>query len=719
MSAMANLPSPSSELDGIRRQLRAYELSLDRGKRKRLGQFFSGPRASSLLAALSVRSDTHKIADPMVGHGDLLDAVAMRSATLGQQVSLTGVEIDGPTAELAVRRLDLCAAAGGHTAEVLRADAFTPTLWGEDRAVGSFDLVITNPPYVRYQAHSVAKSRAVAGTTAAGARSAVRTLAQAVPDRAEALAWSALIEGYSGLADLSVPSWLLSALLVKPGGTLALVVPKTWMNRDYATVIQYLQLRFFEPLVVVEEHGVGWFEDALVPATLVVSRRLSSREVSIPLSERDEHQSVATIVAIRPTAADSRSLVGRAFPSTDPDAAFVAWLGTATASLDGLIIVRHLAWAEQRRAVLARCCHEQWFRAAGETAHAHQLRLAEPHSPIPPALHAVIGPIRPAELTTFDRLGYQVGQGLRTGCNPFFYLDAIGAAADGFQTARVSDPLGGGVIRVPAELLRPVVRRQSDVPGFALNPAALAGRVLVLNGWALPEDAEAAGLRPVPDSLASLIRRAARTAIGPPERRVLIPELSAVRTNGRARAPATLLPGVAAPRYWYMLPDFAERHRPPLFVARVNAGPPSFILNSDPPTLIDANFSTIYGHSESMPLLALLAMLNSTWCRACAECIGTPMGGGALKLEATQLRQLPLPVLVPDAVSELAEIGRSLARFITGRPEDLVPAIDDVVLRGLVPASQDIEGAATRSRLLAFIAERREQRTRAPKEAML
>lgn len=717
MSAMANLPSPSSELERFRRQLRAYELSLDRGKRKRLGQFFSGPRASSMLAALSVPSDAHKIADPMAGHGDLLDAVAMRSAALGRRVSLTGVEIDGPTAKLAARRLDLCAGADGHIVEVLHADAFTPDLWREDRAVGSFDLVITNPPYVRYQAHSATKSRAVTGTTATGARSAVLDLAQATPDRAEALAWSALIEGYSGLADLSVPSWLLCALLVKPGGTLALVAPKTWMNRDYATVIQYLQLRFFEPLVIVEEHGVGWFEDALVPATLVVSRRLSSQDASIPLSERDENQRFTTIAAIRPAAADSRSLVGCAFPSSDPDAAFVAWLGTATASLDDQIAVRHLAWAEQRRALFARCGHKQWFRAAGETVRVHHPQRAVPHSPLPPALHAVIGSFRPTALTTFDRLGYRVGQGLRTGCNPFFYLDAIGAAADGIQAARISDPLGGGVIRAPAELLRPVVRRQSDVPGFALDRTTLTGRVLVLRDWALPEDADATCLRPVPDSLASFIRRASRTSIGPPQRRVRIPELSAVRTNGRAGTRATLFPDISAPRYWYMLPDFAERHRPLLFVARVNSSAPSFIVNSDPPTLIDANFSTIYGHSESMPPLALMALLNSTWCRACAECIGTPMGGGALKLEATQLRKLPLPVLTPDAMSRLAEIGRSLSRSTAARAEDLVPTIDDVVLHSLVTAPQDVE--ATCSRLLAFIAERREQRTRAPKEAML
>ncbi len=44
---------------------------------------------------------------------------------------------------------------------------------------------------------------------------------------AEKTVWSALASGYSGLADLSVPSWLLAALLVRPGGRIAIVAPAT------------------------------------------------------------------------------------------------------------------------------------------------------------------------------------------------------------------------------------------------------------------------------------------------------------------------------------------------------------------------------------------------------------------------------------------------------------------------------------------------------------
>ncbi|MCC6228553.1 MAG: N-6 DNA methylase [Phycisphaerales bacterium] len=718
LSVTANSLSASSDLEALRRQLRAYEQTLDRSKRKRLGQFFSGTRASSLLAALSIRGQERTIVDPMAGHGDLLDAAALRCNSMGLSVQLSAVEIDPPTAELARRRLRLCAEVGGHAAETIETNAFKPGLWTGERSPGSFDLVITNPPYVRYQEHSSTRGARESRFEAGDIRAALRELVRMLPDRNEAQAWSALIEGYSGLADLSVPCWMLCSLLVRPGGILALVVPQTWMNREYAKIIQYVQLRFFEPLVVVEEHGVGWFEDALVPTTLVVSRRLSTHESIVPLSSRPETTCTTTIAAIRAAAADSRSLVGRDFAGPDPDAAFAQWLLAPSPESTDHITVRRVPWAEQWQAVSARCRHDHWFRAAGE--YALQPGLANSSlAPLPAPLQTALGRETAPALTTFEALGFQIGQGLRTGCNQFFYMEAAGPDSAGGQHVRASDTLGGRTLCVPDELLKPVVRRQSDVPGFAVQAGAVLGRVLDLRGWCLPEHCgAAAALRPIPAALADLVRRASQTTIGPPERRVLIPELSAVKTNSRAGSGnERLFPGVGTPRHWYTLPDFAPRHHPSLFVARVNSGTPWFILNAQPPMLIDANFSTIYGSSRVMSSIALLALLNSTWCRACTEFIGTPMGGGALKLEATQLRHLPLPVLPPEAMSPLQMLGEQLATSTTSRSEELTLAIDRIVLGALIPASETVE--ASLSRLRSLIADRCAQRSRAPREAVL
>ena len=42
------------------------------------------------------------------------------------------------------------------------------------------------------------------------------------------------------------------------------------------------------------------------------------------------------------------------------------------------------------------------------------------------------------------------------------------------------------------------------------------------------------------------------------------------------------------------------------------------------------------------------------------EALGTPLGGGALKLEATQLKQLPLPLFSKEDIGWLARSGRTL-----------------------------------------------------------
>src|SRR5205085_1653081 len=145
---------------------------------------------------------------------------------------------------------------------------------------------------------------------------------------------------------------------------------------------------------------------------------------------------------------------------------------------------------------------------------------------------------------------------------------------------------------------------------------------LVLENFVHPDDAVShehiaqeslwvsAGRRVMPPQLAALVAAAAKTDIGTPDAPRLIPDLSAVRTN---RSKGSLRTGTL-PRFWYMLPSFAPRHLPDLFVARVNNRHPKVMLNSEPKCVIDANFSSIWRENEAkVTAPALLAVLNSSW----------------------------------------------------------------------------------------------------------
>src|SRR5262245_26981666 len=139
------VPPLSSRIDDARSEAVRYEASLEPGRRKRLGQFFSGLSLGRILAAIALDNDAASVIDPMAGHGDLLDAVLERAALRGQCLArLEGVEIDVKTADACRERLAGWEDSGVADAIAIRSgDAFDdkqPTKYAD----GGYDLVITN-----------------------------------------------------------------------------------------------------------------------------------------------------------------------------------------------------------------------------------------------------------------------------------------------------------------------------------------------------------------------------------------------------------------------------------------------------------------------------------------------------------------------------------------------------------------------------------------------
>jgi hypothetical protein len=109
---------------------------------------------------------------------------------------------------------------------------------------------------------------------------------------------------------------------------------------------------------------------------------------------------------------------------------------------------------------------------------------------IPAPVRAVVG--QAAELRTQlpERAGIAISQGLRTGCNGFFYVDFVESLPEGRARIRVGDLFDRRELDVPAACLLPVLRRQTEQDG-SLRSSQLQGRVLDLGAWVLPEDAAA------------------------------------------------------------------------------------------------------------------------------------------------------------------------------------------------------------------------------------
>lgn len=647
-----------------------YEDALEPSRRKALGQFFTGLPLSRLLAAVAIGDDVSTVIDPMAGHGDLLDAVAERAALNKNRIErLQAVEIDPPTAEMCRRRLGIWNRLTDDLV-IREGDAFDPRAAHTYLAKG-YDLVITNPPYVRYQTLA-SPNGDIPQLSPEMIRRHLEEIVRGRTASEEFRIWRILVEKYSGLADLSVPAWILSAALVRPGGVLALVAPATWRSRNYGDVIEYLLARCFRLEYLIEDTQPGWFSDALVRTQLVVARRLTTGEADVSLSERPASAGAVVTVKVSPEASGNGSLVGSSFPGGDHESAFATWLRHVKSGNRSEVLGLDLQLAPisaVRNEIIATTHHRGWFRSLEPgvaTGPLFEDAQPAPLSLVPPRVRALFGTLTPVNLTLPDALGLSISQGLRTGCNGFFYVDRI-AERDDTVRIRLSALFDSQELDVPASCLMPVVRRQSEVTGPTMA-TQLRGCVLDLSGWVLPEDIkDVERARPLyaregapvpkvmPVELANFIRRAGETVYSGGHEPKRICELSAVRTNVRLSGSDRL------PRFWYMLPPFAKRHRPEAFVPRINQGIPWVEMNDDPPVLIDANFSTIWGESSDWTRFALRAFLNTTWCRVCMEALGTPLGGGALKLEAAQLKRLPIPIVDSKDLALLDAEGRAMS----------------------------------------------------------
>jgi N-6 DNA Methylase len=639
---------------------------------KRLGQVFTGPRLALLLASLAEAAKAGSIVDPMAGSGDMLAACWQ----VGSSGLAAAIDIDPRVAHLCNAR----AIEAGRPLSAVTGTAFASETW--ESLPASWDLVITNPPYVRYQTGG--SDTSIDGMVIPGADRVRNGLVAAIGasdlEPGDRSVFERCALGYSGLADLAVPSWLLCASRVKVGGRLALVAPATWLSRDYAAPVLYILRRYFDIEFVVEDADRAWFPSALVRTTLVVARRVSDKGTAYAPGR---HLRIAVTRAM----ADETSLVGSVFHSANgPEWAFAEWarnrlISESTPRLEP-ITAEMSDEGDLIRALRRAAARAPWVPKEDP--------IPDPANIVPELLRARL-PQGISSLTTLDGLGWRVGQGLRTGANDFFYLTGTGG-----ESVVRSQLLPGVDLRLPADVLQPAVRAQFDLPPTTRVVARTSSFVLILDRWALSEDIErASGPRPwraMAGDLERLVRAGAVAAVMRKGQATTIPELSAVVTNVRASSQES----EREARFWYQLPRLAARHVAPILVARINSRHPlPYLVGTG--LVVDANFSTLWpALPDSVSAKAMLALLSSSWVQAFLESTATVMGGGALKVEATHLRQLLLPTIGAGEESALEGLAEEL--LTSAHTHAAIDAINDLVF-GLVHREAEggqVEDLATR-----------------------
>jgi hypothetical protein len=643
--------------------------------KKQLGQYFSGNAIASLLAHLADYQKAKSIIDPMSGTGDMIAAC---EPSINPDKHYYGVEIDSDVIVRSIAKFQ-----SNPNVKLLNGNAFKLNIISE-LASRQYDLVITNPPYVRYQTIANNKLKLIESLSTSEIKG---NLITSLPlfkhlDGKDRELFKILISNYSGLSDLAVPSWLLCSLVTKIGGRIAMVVPHTWLNRNYASVVQYLLLRWFQIEYIVEDANSVWFPSAQVKTTLVVAKRIK-RIKSISTWKNE----VFTYCSIYSTAKNVTSLIGRIFPGhLQPEERFVKIINKYKGKND-FFTTSNIRIADFVTDFKLNNSNQKWFHLVEP----YQIEVPDRKKilKVPSKLSNWLEK-RTDKIQSLNEIGISVSQGLRTGANIFFYMEIVEITSNGI-IARPGKPFEQKPILIPFEFCREVIRKQSELnESFNTSDFISKSIVLSLQNGICHEDLTALQrinatfeetYKVLPAELSKYVRRAKQINIGSKDNPKYIPTLSAVAPNVKTWNPNK---PKQLPRYWYMLPPFTKRHIPDLFIPRVNGLHPITRLNTGCKYLVDANFSTIWisdgYHNHNN--YSLLALLNSSWCIVAMEEYGTVMGGGALKLEATQIKKLPIPVLSTVTVEELSALGEELTHT-SNDTYKILTQIDLIVLSAL------------------------------------
>ncbi len=298
--------------------------------RRALGQWFTAAPVTRLaIAAAAPLASSARVLDPMCGEGAFL--AAAHAAGLR---SLTGVEID--------------AAAAAHAdaipgAAITRGDALAS---GLVERLGTFDLVVGNPPYVRAGKVDPEIRRARA--------------------RMIALDWPELprdtVEALARHADLAATCLLRALRFVRPGGTLALVVSTALLDADGAGALWGAIARVATVRALIIAPTERWFADAAVnPMLLVAERRVAPDVRPRLLRLTSPTETVARCVGLDEIAAhaDERRAETPAGwgPALRAPAAWFAWRAAAG---DAVVPLRELA--EVRRGLTTGANHVFYVR---------------------------------------------------------------------------------------------------------------------------------------------------------------------------------------------------------------------------------------------------------------------------------------------------------------------------------------------------------------------
>lgn len=596
-------------------------LNMKLDKKKLLGQFFSGSKIAEMIEALVPSRNITSAIDPMCGIGDLLLPYA-------DIEDLTGIEIDIQLRDTIIERLP--------NIQCISGNAFSAQTLSCLKSEG-YDLVVANPPYVRKELIGKAEETKFSLTDITCNLHFFTDEFNTLNDSERKMMHCA-IDKISGLSDLSIPAWLLCMMLVNHKGKFAIVLPNSWLSREYSQPILELIDNLFDVNYILNDVNGVWFKgNAQVRTSIIIASRKSTCSID------------TSIVDLYESAQNSTSLYGNVTEAHN----FANFIEKGF-SIPNVCEIKRLSKSTITSVQTEKL--EDCIRLVSSKSNKY------------------------TTMPSLEDVGLKISQGLRTGANGFFYLKRV---SEGVYQSNIS----AGFISHKDNLFLPVIQGQSDLTDrYAVNTKLSTVLLniqdsLTQSDFDNTEEEHKIGYIVLPLDIQQYISDSEKLKI----KGNLIPSLSSVKTN-------VSKPKKGLYRFWYMIPKLQSRHTAKIFIPRVNSSAVTVYKCEIINAVIDANFSTIDNSDNSIwTNNALIAILNSTWCQVQYEQLGTVMGGGALKLEAVQLRKVKIPNLSKEVLLELDRIGGDLCKCKISNQSDLLDQVDLHIINSFLNSKEKSE----------------------------
>jgi adenine-specific DNA-methyltransferase len=223
------------------------KLKADQTAQKLRGAYYTPMEISDFLSSFAITKETQNVLEPSCGNGIFI----LSASKINSNVEIIGIELDEAEAQRATSRVKFSKTSvtvySGNYFDVIK----QPKLNHE-----RFDAILGNPPYVRYQ-----------------------FIESHIQDQAAGVFYGAGLK-FTKHTNLWVPFVVDSLKRLKPGGRLAMVIPRELLNVIHPGPLRKLLLQECSQILIIDPREL-LFEEALQGTILLMaSKKISHKENS-------------------------------------------------------------------------------------------------------------------------------------------------------------------------------------------------------------------------------------------------------------------------------------------------------------------------------------------------------------------------------------------------------------------------------------------------------